>query len=96
MGRVDVAGRESKRALAQVAELLGTDTVAARTYLRRVQHLAGPAPYDAILDAMRGVEGFDVEQVAALIATGRTGDPGSTDRTSGEAQRAGHTTDVSR
>jgi hypothetical protein len=66
-----MAVRDSKRALAEVAAMLGTDTVAARTYLRRVQHLAGPAPYETIAEAMRKVDGYAVEQVAALIAAQR-------------------------
>jgi hypothetical protein len=51
--------------------MLGTDTDAARTYLRRVQHLAGPAKYETILEAMRRVDGYGVEQVAALILAQR-------------------------
>jgi hypothetical protein len=66
-----MAVRESKRALAEVAAMLGTNTVAARTYLRRVQHLAGPAPYETILEAMRRVDGYGAEQVAAVIAAQR-------------------------
>ena len=66
-----MAERESKRALAEVAEMLGTDTVAARAYLRRVQHLAGPAPYESIAQAMRKVDGYAAEQVAAVIADER-------------------------
>jgi hypothetical protein len=68
-----MAMRDSKRALAQVAALLGTDTTAARAYLRRVQHLAGPVPYDAIAEAMRQTPGYDAEQVAAKLSGDRTG-----------------------
>jgi len=60
--------RDSKRALAEVAAMLGTDTASARGYLRRVQHIAGPVPYDQIAAAMRVVEGFDEARVAALLA----------------------------
>jgi hypothetical protein len=68
--------RDSKRALADVAALLGTDTTTARDYLRRVQHLAGPVPYEQIAAAMRQVEGFDVARVAALVAEGTDGTGG--------------------
>jgi hypothetical protein len=73
-----MAVRDSKRALAEVAEMLGTDTVAARGYLRRVQHLAGPVPYDEIAAAMRRVEGHDAERVAQVVASDHTttGDQG--------------------
>jgi hypothetical protein len=66
--------RESKRALAEVAAMLGTDTADARNYLRRVQHLAGPVPYEQIAAAMRLVEGHDEQRVARLVAdaTSRT------------------------
>ncbi len=62
-----MAVRDSKRALAEVAAMLGTDPASARTYLRRVQHLAGPAPYETIAEAMRKVDDYAPEQVAALI-----------------------------
>jgi hypothetical protein len=68
---VTVAIRESKRALAEVATLLGTDTASARTYLRRVQHLAGPTSYDTILAAMRRVDGYAADEVAAAITGAR-------------------------
>ena len=68
--------RDSKRALAEVAAMLGTDTASARGYLRRVQHLAGPVSYDQIAAAMRRVEGYDEARVAALVAE-------RTDRTDG-------------
>jgi uncharacterized protein YbaA (DUF1428 family) len=70
--------RDSKRALAEVAAMLGSDTATARGYLRRVQHLAGPVPYDQIAAAMRAVEGHDEEQVAQVVTAARSGD----DRTS--------------
>ena len=60
--------RDSKRALADVAALLGVDTPAARTYLRAVQHLAGPVPYEQIAAAMRSVEDRSAESVAQAIA----------------------------
>jgi hypothetical protein len=60
--------RDSKRALAEVAAMLGTDTAGARNYLRRVQHLAGPVPYEQIAAAMRLVDGHDEQRVAALVA----------------------------
>jgi hypothetical protein len=66
-----MAVRDSKRALAEVAAMLGTGTVAARTYLRQVQHLAGPAPYETIVEAMRTVDGYEPERVAALIVARR-------------------------
>ena len=59
--------RDSKRALAEVATMLGTDTAAARSYLRRVQHLAGPTSYETIAAVMRRVDDFAAEQVAAVI-----------------------------
>jgi hypothetical protein len=63
-----MAVRESKAALADAAALLGTDTKQARTYLRRVQHLAGPVPYATIVLAMRQAETSEVEAVAAVTA----------------------------
>jgi hypothetical protein len=60
--------RDSKRALAEVAALLGVDTPTARTYLRAVQHLAGPVPYDQIAAAMRSVEDRSAEAVARALA----------------------------
>lgn len=48
--------------------MLGTDSVAARAYLRRVQQLAGPVPFDVIVEAMRHVPGFEVDRVAVLVA----------------------------
>jgi hypothetical protein len=68
--------RDSKRALADVAAMLGTDTASARDYLRRVQRLAGPVPYEQIAAAMRRVEGFDEARVAALVADGTDGTGG--------------------
>jgi hypothetical protein len=62
-----MAVRDSKRALAEVAALLGTNTVAARGYLRRVQQLVGPVPYDTIVGAMHRVDDFDAERVAAVV-----------------------------
>lgn len=59
--------RDSKRALAEVAALLGTDATKARSYLRTVQHLAGPVPYDRIVTAMRLVEGHDPQRVADAV-----------------------------
>lgn len=75
--------RDSKRALAEVAALLGTTTAQARTYLRTVQHLAGPVPYDQIAAAMRRVPGHDPQRVAELVAPGRA----AADRTVSEADR---------
>jgi hypothetical protein len=69
-----VAVRESKRALAEVAAMLGTDTAGARGYLRRVQHLAGPVPYDQIAAAMRQVEGHDERKVAELVGAAEVDD----------------------
>jgi hypothetical protein len=66
-----VAVRDSKRALAEVAALLGTDTAAARTWLRTVQHHTGPVPYDQIAAALRRVDGHDPERVARAVAEGR-------------------------
>ncbi len=79
-----MAVRDSKRALAEVAAMLGTDTASARGYLRRVQHLAGPVPYDRIAAAMRAVEGHDEKRVAEVVTaqsgSGRTAcEPGRTD-----------------
>ena len=59
--------RDSKRALAEVAALLGTDAAKARSYLRSVQHLAGPVPYDRSVAAMRLVEGHDPQRVAEVV-----------------------------
>jgi hypothetical protein len=53
--------------------MLGTDSVAARAYLRRVQHLAGPVPFDVIAEAMRRVPGFEVDRVAALVTADHSG-----------------------
>jgi len=66
-----MAMRDSKRALAEVAALLGADTVTARSYLRQVQHLAGPTSYETIVAAMRRVEGYAAEDVAAVITADR-------------------------
>jgi len=66
--------RDSKRALAEVAALLGTDTTSARAYLRAVQHIAGPVPYDEIAAAMRAVEGHDAKRVAEVVTAARAGD----------------------
>jgi hypothetical protein len=77
-----MAVRGSKRALAEVARILGTDTTTARTWLRTVQHLAGPVPYDEIAAAMGRVEGHDPERVAKAITAGRAdGDQPAPDRT---------------
>ena len=71
-----MAVRGSKRALAEVAAMLGTDAVSARAYLRQIQRLAGPAPYEAIVDAMRRAGSCAVEDVAAAIGTGPPPAPG--------------------
>jgi len=63
-----MAIRESKQALAEAAELLGTDTRTARLYLRRVQGIAGPIPYGTIVTAMRRTDISQVEAVAAVAA----------------------------
>jgi len=63
-----MAVRESKRALAEAAELLDTDTRNARLYLRRIQGIAGPIPYGAIVTAMRSTDISQVEAVAAMAA----------------------------
>ncbi len=63
-----MATRESKKALAETAALLSTDTQGARTYLRQVQRLAGPIPYVAIVTAMRRAGTSQVAVVAALAA----------------------------
>lgn len=63
--------RDSKRALVDVAALLGVDTPTARTYLRAVQHLAGPVPYDQIAAAMRTVDDRSPESVARAITGAR-------------------------
>lgn len=63
--------RDSKRALAEVATLLGTDTRSARSYLRQVQHLVGPTSYETIVAAMRKADGYAAEQVAAVITAER-------------------------
>jgi hypothetical protein len=57
--------------LAEVAALLGTDTRTARTYLRRVQHLAGPTSYETIVSAMKRVDGYAAEEVAAVVTSDR-------------------------
>jgi hypothetical protein len=72
--------RDSKRALAEVAKRLGTDAATARTWLRSVQHLAGPVPFDEIVAAMRHVEGHDPERVAQAVAEVR-GDATAADDT---------------
>jgi hypothetical protein len=80
--------RDSKRALAEVAAMLGTDTAQARAYLRAVQHLAGPVPYDQIAAAMRRVDGHDPQRVAALLKPGRPTDDATateTGRTEGQS-----------
>ncbi|HEX5997180.1 MAG TPA: hypothetical protein VFY84_18735 [Jiangellales bacterium] len=61
--------RDSKRALADVAAMLGTDSATARAFLRTVQHLAGPVPYDQIAEAMRRVGVQDPERVAQAVAS---------------------------
>ena len=77
-----MAVRGSKRALAEVAAMLGTDVATARRWLRAVQHHAGPVPYDQIAAALRRVDGQDPERVARAVDEGRAGtDPGSTSRT---------------
>jgi hypothetical protein len=63
-----MAVRESKRALAEAAELLDTDTRNARLYLRRVQGIAGPIPYGTIVTAMRRTDVSQIEAVAAMAA----------------------------
>jgi hypothetical protein len=72
--------RDSKRALAEVAAMLGTDTAQARTYLRTVQHLVGPVPYHRIVEAMRRAEGHDPHKVAELIRQDRAADQPDTAR----------------
>lgn len=62
-----MAVRGSKRALAEVAAMLGTDMARARAWLRTVQHHAGPVPYDQIAAALRRVDGQDPEQVARVV-----------------------------
>ena len=62
--------RDSKRALAEVAALLGVDTPTARTYLRAVQRLAGPVPYEQIAAVLRSVEDRSAESVARAMAGG--------------------------
>ena len=66
-----MAMRDSKRALAEVATMLGTDTVGARTYLRQVQHLVGPTSYETIVAAMRRADGHAPDEVAAVITAER-------------------------
>jgi hypothetical protein len=66
--------RDSKRALAEVAAMLGTDTASARAYLRQVQHLAGPRPYDEIAAAMREAGSHEVERVAQRVSATRADD----------------------
>ena len=66
-----MAIRDSKRALAEVATLLGTDTASARSDLRQVQHLVGPTSYETIVAAMRRADGFAPENVAAVITDER-------------------------
>jgi hypothetical protein len=73
--------RDSKRALAEVAAMLGTDTAQARAYLRTVQHLVGPVPYHRIVAAMRRVEGHDPHRVADLIRQDHAADEPETTRT---------------
>ena len=63
-----MGARESKRALAEAAALLKTDTQAARVYLRDVQRFAGPLPYATIVAAMRAADSSDVRNVAAVAA----------------------------
>ena len=63
--------RDSKRALAEVATLLGTDTADARAYLRRVQRLVGPTSYETIVAAMRRVDDYAADEVAAAITAER-------------------------
>lgn len=63
-----MAVRESKRALAEAAALLNTDTHSARLYLRRVQRIAGPIPYSIIVAAMREADTSHVEAIAVLAA----------------------------
>jgi hypothetical protein len=64
---VRVRQRGSKQALAEAAAVLGTDTVTARAFLRAVQHLAGPVPYDEIVVAMRETGCRTAEAVAARL-----------------------------
>ena len=49
-------------------DLSAAPTATARTYLRAVQHLAGPVPYDQIATAMRSVEDRSAEAVARALA----------------------------
>lgn len=77
-----MAIRSSKRALAEVAAMLGTDTATARTWLRSVQHHAGPVPYDQIAAALRRVDGQDPERVArAVLEDLAAASPATPDRT---------------
>lgn len=80
-----MALRGSKRALAEVAKLLGTDTATARAFLRTVQHLAGPVPFDEIAAAMLHVQGHDPQRVAQAVTEGR-GDTPAADRTVTEGE----------
>jgi hypothetical protein len=64
-----VGARESKRALAEAAVLLGTDAQSARVYLRDVQRLAGQLPFAVIVAAMRAAETTDMQAVAVAVAT---------------------------
>ncbi len=77
-----MAVRDSKRALAEVAAKLGTDATSARAWLRSVQHLAGPVPYDQIAAALRTADSHDPQIVASVIAEHGRRTPGS-DRTVG-------------
>jgi hypothetical protein len=77
--------RDSKRALAEVAKRLGTDTATARAWLRTVQHLAGPVPFDEIAAAMLHIEGHDPQRVAQAVTEGR-GDAPAADRTVAEGE----------
>ena len=77
-----MAVRDSKRALAEVATLLGTDAASARTWLRSVQHLAGPVPYDQIAAALRAADTQDARAVADVITARGASTPGA-DRTVG-------------
>lgn len=63
-----MAVRRSKVALAEVAELLGKDRKAARSYCRQVQALTGAAvPYSLIAAVMREVGCSDAHVVASRV-----------------------------
>lgn len=54
-------------ALAEAAEVLGVDKVAARHFLRQVQSIAGPVPYESIIETMRRHDCQEPKKLATIL-----------------------------